>query len=35
MKFMKKRIYPGTVMNSMLVYMTDNQAEGELSLIHI
>ena len=29
MKFMKKRIYPGTVMNSMLVYMTDNQAEGE------
>ena len=26
---MKKRIYPGTVMNSMLVYMTDNQAEGE------
>jgi glycine betaine/proline transport system substrate-binding protein len=29
MKFMKNRIYPGTVMNSMLVYMTDNQAEGE------
>ena len=29
MKFMKKRIYPGTVMNSMLVYMTDYQAEGE------
>ena len=29
MKYMKNRIYPGTVMNSMLVYMDANQAEGE------
>ena len=29
MKYMKSRIYPGEVMNSMLVYMTENQAEGE------
>ena len=28
MKYMKKRIFPGPVMNSMLVYMTDNQADG-------
>ena len=29
MKYMKNRIYPGAVMNSMLVYMDANQAEGE------
>ena len=29
MEYMKNRIYPGAVMNSMLVYMDANQAEGE------
>ncbi len=28
MKYMKKRVFPGPVMNSMLVYMVDNQADG-------
>jgi len=28
MKFLKKRTYPGDVMNAMLVYMADNQADG-------
>ena len=28
MKFLKKRTYPGDVMNGMLVYMLDQQAEG-------
>ena len=28
MKYLSKRTYPGTVMNEMLVYMADNQAEG-------
>ena len=28
MKYLKKRTYPGPVMNGMLVYMADNQAEG-------
>ena len=28
MKYLKKRTYPGEVMNGMLVYMADNQAEG-------
>ena len=27
--FLKKRVYPGDVMNSMLVYMGENQAEGK------
>ena len=27
--FLKKRVYPGNVMNSMLVYMGDNQAGGK------
>ncbi len=27
--YLKNRVYPGTVMNSMLVYMGDNQASGE------
>lgn len=27
--FLRKRIFPGEVMNAMLVYMTDNQAEGK------
>ena len=27
-KYIKKRTYPGSVMNGMLVYMADNQAEG-------
>ena len=27
--FLKKRVYPGDVMNRMLVYMGDNQAEGK------
>ena len=46
MKYLKKRVYPGPVMNGMLVWMGENQAEGadaaveflktqELSLIHI
>ena len=28
MKYLSKRVYPGPVMNEMLVYMADNQAEG-------
>ena len=28
LKYVKKRTYPGDVMNSMLVYMADNQAKG-------
>ena len=28
MKYLKKRTYPGTVMNGMLVWMGDNQADG-------
>ena len=28
MKYFSKRIFPGEVMNSMLVYMEDNQAQG-------
>jgi len=28
-EFLKKRVYPGDVMNGMLVYMGDNQAGGE------
>ncbi len=28
LKYVKKRTYPGEVMNSMLVYMADNQAKG-------
>ena len=28
MKFLSKRTYPGAVMNEMLVYMADNQADG-------
>ena len=28
MKYMKKRVFPGDEMNAMLVYMTDNQADG-------
>jgi glycine betaine/proline transport system substrate-binding protein len=28
MKYLKKRTYPGNVMNAMLVYMADNQADG-------
>jgi glycine betaine/proline transport system substrate-binding protein len=27
--FLSKRVWPGTVMNGMLVYMTDNQASGK------
>ena len=27
--FLKKRVYPGDVMNSILVYMGDNQAGGK------
>lgn len=27
-KYLQDRIYPGSVMNEMLVYMTDNQATG-------
>ena len=27
-KYIKKRTYPGPVMNGMLVYMADNQASG-------
>ena len=26
MKYLEKRVYPGEVMNGMLVYMADNQA---------
>ena len=29
LKYVKKRTYPGVVMNGMLVYMADNQAGGE------
>ena len=29
MDFLSKRVWPGPVMNGMLVYMTDNQASGE------
>lgn len=29
MKYLRKRTYPGDVMNQMLVYMGDNQADGE------
>ena len=28
-KYFAKRVYPGKVMNEMLVYMSDNQAEGD------
>ena len=28
LKYVKKRTYPGDVMNAMLVYMADNQAKG-------
>ena len=28
MKYLEKRTYPGEVMNAMLVYMADNQADG-------
>ena len=28
MKYFNKRIFPGSIMNSMLVYMEDNQAQG-------
>lgn len=28
-KFLGQRVFPGDVMNSMLVYMTDNQADGK------
>ena len=28
MKFLERRTYPGAVMNEMLVYMADNQADG-------
>jgi len=28
MEYLQARIYPGPIMNSMLVYMSDNQAEG-------
>ena len=28
MKYLKKRVYPGPVMNGMLVWMGENQAEG-------
>ena len=28
MKYVKKRTFPGEVMNGMLVYMADNQAKG-------
>jgi glycine betaine/proline transport system substrate-binding protein len=28
MKYLEKRTYPGPVMNGMLVWMGDNQAEG-------
>ena len=28
MKYFSKRTFPGEVMNNMLVYMEDNQAEG-------
>jgi glycine betaine/proline transport system substrate-binding protein len=28
MKYFSKRIFPGSIMNSMLVYMEDNQAQG-------
>ena len=27
-RYIKKRTYPGPVMNGMLVYMADNQASG-------
>ena len=29
MDFLKSRVYPGAVMNAMLVYMQDNQAGGK------
>ena len=29
MTYFGKRIFPGSVMNSMLIYMEDNQAQGE------
>jgi len=29
MDFLSKRVWPGPIMNGMLVYMTDNQASGE------
>ena len=28
MDYLKNRVYPGDVMNGMLVYMDENQAEG-------
>ena len=28
LNYVKKRTYPGEVMNGMLVYMADNQAKG-------
>ena len=28
MKYLEKRTYPGPVMNGMLVWMGENQAEG-------
>ncbi len=28
MEYLRKRVYPGDVMNAMLVYMDDNQADG-------
>ena len=28
MEYLRKRVYPGEVMNAMLVYMDDNQADG-------
>ena len=28
MNYLKKRVYPGTAMNGMLVWMGENQAEG-------
>ncbi len=34
MKFLSKRTYPGEVMNAMLVYMQDEQAEGADAAIH-
>ena len=28
MEYLKNRVYPGDVMNGLLVYMDENQAEG-------
>ena len=34
LKYLEKRIFPGPVMNGMLVYMQDEQASGEDAAIH-